>query len=458
MAKPISLNVGFIKGESVYDEVIEEILNHQGVIYTKITHEAKKPKQAFPCVILSSHSKEAYELASKICINEENVIIANKMIPLEGILRALSGVEDNLSDPMFPFVNQHEEHLIQKLIDIYSKLNLPFIQKGFWPSFAKACLVLTHDVDWLYYSPFHLVVLRRRPLHKFLKLAFNSVFFKKNYGDNISYVVQEEEKRGLKSSFYFIPKYKFSLNFANAVELLRDKGFEIGFHAYYADKDKCKLESQKLMLENNVKTQVKGVRQHELKFSVPTTWKIEEEIGLSYDLTFFYNDKFGFRSGICLPYHPIDFDSGKKLSILEIPTSFMDFTVLRNRISYRQALEILNRLIVTIEKFNGVFTVCFHNTYLNEETFPEICRLYAEILDYAKEKKFWASTALECYSWWIKRENAEIKLGLKGNKVEIETSTYPLPLTLSFGKEKENLELTERLSEIDLHYRKKDDQ
>jgi len=450
--KLTTLNIGFIKGGSIYDEVVEEILNHQGVVFTKVKDKGSQLRQVFPCVILSSHTDETYELASKLCLNEDNIIIVDQEIPLEKILHALSGKTEDLEDPRFPFINQHEKILVEKIASKYYELKLPFIQKWFWPSFSKACCVLTHDVDWLRYSPFHKVVFRRRPLHKFLRLAFNSLIFKRDYGNNVPSIIREEEERKLKSSFYFIAEYQPQLqqNFMEALKLLKRKGFEIGLHGYYAHEDEEKLKSQKEKLENHVKAEVKGIRQHGLKFSAPRTWEIEEKVGLLYDLTFHYNDKFGFRGGVCFPYHPINLDQGKRFAILEIPTSFIDYTVLHNQMSYEEAAKTANRLLETVEKFNGAFVVCFHNTYLNKETFTEINRLYTDILDYVKENRFWVPTAWECCSWWIRREKSKIEISLKGEKAKIETSTHPLPLIIGTEKEKSKLEIKQKISEIDL--------
>jgi len=454
--KLTTLNVGFIKGESVYDEVVEEILNHQGIIFTKIKGKNIPDESRFPCIILTSYTDENYELASKLCLNEENIVIVDREVSLERILRALSGESEASENSTVPFINEYEKSLVETIARKFYELNLPLIQKWFWPSFSKACCVLTHDVDWLHYSPFHRVVFKRTFLHKFLKLVFNYLVFGINYGNNIHSIIREEEKRGLKSSFYLIPGYpKSQQDFMDALNLLRSKGFEIGLHGYYAHEDQEKLKRQKEALESYSKIGVKGIRQHGLKFSVPYTWKIEEKVGFFYDLTFHYNDKFGFRGGTCFPYHPINLDQEKRFTILEIPTCFIDYTVLYNQMSYAEALRTARELLKTVENFNGVFVACFHNTYLNEETFAEIKKLYKDLLDYAKKNGFWVPTAWECCSWWVRREKAEIKIVLKGNKAKIETYTHPLPVTISTQEEMVKVEIKQKTLEINLRDKRK---
>lgn len=451
MSNITTLNVGLIKSGTIYDEVVKEILAHQGIIFTEINKNSKTTPQTFPCVIASQREK-THKLASKLCSSKENIIIANETLPLDNILKALSGEHENLENPLHPYVNEYEASFIQKIAKKYWELNLPFVQKWYWPNFADACCVLTHDIDWLYYSPFHRAVFKRRPLYKFLKLALNSLLLKKNYGDNISYVIEEEEKRNFKSSFYFTAKYgpKNEKNFTKILEILRNKEFEIGLHGYYSHVEADKLKRQKETLEKIAGIPVEGIRQHELNFSVPQTWRIEEQSGFSYDLTFFFNKKLGFRSGLCLPYHPIDKTENKKLNILEIPTSFMDFTVLHNYMSYEETVRNANKILKTVEDFNGVFLTCFHNTYLNEETFPEICDLYKHLLDYVKAKNYWVATAKECCSWWIKREQSQINITVEGKLLKGHTSTYPLPLVINSKGKKRKIEIGKSYFEIKL--------
>jgi peptidoglycan/xylan/chitin deacetylase (PgdA/CDA1 family) len=430
------LNVGFVGSSNILDEVVTEVLNHQGILFKEI-RKATKADKKFPCVVLSRHEDSSYELARKHCEDEDGIVIAEKQLPLTTVLNALAGkVYGSLSDPMYPEINQYEIKLLNEIREKYRALNVPFVRKWFWPNFMKACCVLTHDVDWLYYSPWHFAVIRKKSILQLIKLAYQAVIHKRNYGNNIREIVSKEKARNVRSTFCFLKRAReltyygvYQQEFLDMLRILRKEGFEIGLHgssSSYRDLDILKIEKDKL--ERYADATVKGVRQHELNFLTPLTWEYQEKAGFGYDLTFSYNKRIGFRSGLCFPYHPIDLANSRKFSLLEIPTSFMDWTVLSR--TYNELLGILEELEQAVNEFNGCLVMNFHNTYLNEETFPEMEKFYVHILDDLKEQSYWFATAEQCYAWWTKRENAKIDAIAKDGVIKGKTSYYPIPLAV----------------------------
>jgi hypothetical protein len=150
----------------------------------------------------------------------------------------------------------------------------------------------------------------------------------------------------------------------------------------------------------------RGLRYHILKFSPPSTWELESTAGLEYDATFYYNEYFGFRSGVCFPFRPFSKDS--RLPILELPTGYMDWTSLHKVQDARAQLDTLERTRKAIERYHGVFVANFHNTYLNKDTFPNIYATFNSLLQSAKNEKYWVATAKQCSDWWRLRANEQI--------------------------------------------------
>jgi hypothetical protein len=430
------LSVGLVKND-IYGEIVKEILNHQGVLFEEISSKRRVPKK-FPCVVLPTFSDEKYELAKKNCLNENGIIIADEEILLEEILRRFAG-ESEAPGELFshPDINRFELKLLETMKGVFFNQGLVFLKKWFWPDFRRACCVLTHDVDWFYYSPWHRAVFRRRTVPQLVNLAYNSIMRKKNYGNNIPEIVQLEKQKGFRSSFYFLPKYYRSFeDFLLTLELLRAERFETGLHGYYSHDDFDKLLDQKGTLEKHVGSEVKGIRQHELRFVAPITWECEEKAGFLYDLTFHFNKKFGFRAGTCFPYHPFNLEKRIKLRILEMPTSIIDWTILFRKLSAEKALKIIRETESVVESFNGLLLTCFHNTYINRKTFPEIVEIYTQLLEDVYKKGYWVTTALECCLWWLEREKAHIVAEVKNNKVIGRTSALKMPVVVETPDEK----------------------
>lgn len=440
----VSLNVGLVCDDSIYAEVLKEILNHQGILYKEIRKNSKT-REKFSCIILARCTDENYELALRYCEAKNAILIVEKEIPLKFILLAFEGkIERSQNDLLYPIVNFYETILLEKIREVHYAFGLPFVRKWFWPNFYDVCCVITHDIDWLHYSPWHWAILRGKSILQLIRLAYQSIVRRRNFGNNVSEIISRETRKNIRSSFFFLHKYK-EINqreFLGNFKELQEHGFGIGLHGYYSHDDLVRLKEQKATLEKYVKTEVKGIRQHELNFLTPLTWKYEEEAGFTHDLTFSYNKKFGFRSGICLPYHPINILENRRFSIIEMPTPFMDWTVLHKRMNYEEAKRMFAMIRKNVEKFNGLLVTCFHNTYLNKETFPEINKLYSSILADLSQRNYWITTANECYKWWLQRENTEVGLALKGEFISGRTTACPIPLIVENAKgEKKYVEI-----------------
>ena len=424
------LNAGLVGSGDIFDEVVVEVLNHQGIFFKEIREETRKDEK-FPCVILSRYVDSNYEVARKHCENEDSIVIAEKQMPLNTVLNALGGKFDGSpTDLMHPMTNQHEIQLLTKIREKYHALNLPFVRKWFWPNFFEACCILTHDVDWLHYSPWHFAVIRNKSILQLIKLAYQALIHRRDYGNNIPGIVSKEKQRNVRSTFFFLANYDaYQQEFLKILKILRKEKIEIGLHGSFSSyKNLDLLKTEKDKLEGYVNAKLKGVRQHELNFLTPLTWEYQEKAGFAYDLTFYYSTRFGFRSGLCFPYHPIDIAKSKKFSLLEIPTSFMDWTVLSK--TYDELLKILEKLEQVVEKYKGCLAMNFHNTYLNGETFPEMEKFYAHVLDDLKERNYWLTTAEECYAWWTKRENTRVDATIRDNVIKGKTSGHPLPVII----------------------------
>lgn len=401
----IDLTLGVVTDGSISGEILFELLDHQGISYREVDGMAKPA--TYPVVLLSRYSDRMHAMALKACKEEQNVLVAGRVVALEEVesrFRGRSVAEDNFE----LVVNKEEERLASAIRNAYFAAGLPFVRKWFWPQMSAAGCVLSHDVDWFEYSPFHKGVLKQsiNPA-RISRMSYNRLLKGRDYGWNIPEIVELERSYGYNSTFFFQAAYGRNDPFlSQSAEILKAESFEIALHgARTSHKNPDSLSDELDQLSKKTGHRPRGVRNHILKFEVPRTWEIQASEGLQYDATFYFNRFFGFRAGICFPYHPI---SDSRLPILELPTSYMDWTSLHRGQGSKEQLETLERTSKKVEEFHGVLVVNFHNTYLNETTFPTVYRSYTWLLDEVKARGYWVATAEACARWWNFRASARI--------------------------------------------------
>jgi len=408
------------------DEVLAEMLEHQGVPFEEISSESTSGfSLRFPITVMSHGPADGPALQQGSFMGRqglsatrtvtgngsaENVVVADEIVDFEKIAKLLRGERDNRKDNFDLEVNVAERKLLTCLAERMDDLGLPLVLKSNWPGGAKACCVLTHDVDWLSFSPFHKVVLKglKNKPSRLPGLVYGGAVRGKNFGWNIPEIIELEKRYGYRSTFLMMTRYTEAKSLlAKSIELMRSSGCEIALHG--SESSHLSVEALKAELElfrAEVGRYPKGVRNHILKFKAPYTWEYQAELGLEYDATFGYNRYFGFRGGVCFPYHP--FNESGRLPIIELPTGFMDWTALhrkRDASAFGSYLETARR---RVEEFNGLLVVNFHNTYLNGKTFPSILSEYEALLEKVTEEKYWVATAAECAAWWRKRASARL--------------------------------------------------
>jgi hypothetical protein len=283
-----------------------------------------------------------------------------------------------------PIVNEHID-LIWRWIDSF---NLDYTRKKWWgdKEFA-ACL--THDVDIIQKhkkfrnilrSSANLIFKQRKPLKAIINFANYFKGYKKDPYYTFDYMINLEKAYGYRSSFYFmsggnseVDNY-YDINDKKIINLIKEvenEGCEAGYHCSFNSYNKFEmLKDEKEKINNIVNSKVFGCRQHYLRFKAPYTWRIQEKAGLLYDTTLSYADAEGFRCGTCFPFRPYDLLENRILDLWEIPLIVMDGS-LQNP-DYRgytteQGLEETKKLIDTIKKHNGVFTMLYHNSSFDSD-------------------------------------------------------------------------------------------
>lgn len=303
----------------------------------------------------------------------------------------------------FPYYFSKNRNIMDPVVSKY------LFENGYhssYPDEKKFAVCLTHDIDAV--------------CQKFTGCAFQSLksTIQGNYKDSIQYalstidkknhpfwnfkhIMEIETKYNAKSSFYFLAlekgehDYNYKVqDMAKEILNISDNGWEVGLHGghkSYNDLDKMKIE--KKLLEDVTGKEIVGYRNHFLKFRMPDTWEFLSKAGFKYDATFGYADCVGFRNGMCYPFKPFNLNTNKEIDIVEIPLHIMDCTLLRDymRLDFEKSWQLTKQLIDSVEKYNGVLTVLWHNTFMEGDNL----KFYEKILKYCSDKNAWLTSGRE---------------------------------------------------------------
>jgi len=324
-------------------------------------------------------------------------------------------------------------YLYKPLVNIYvnfirflfAKTHKPI---DIWPNKKKFALVLTHDCDYIEMKRY-IELIRYIFMHKLcvnpIKLI-EIMFSQRQTFWNFDDWMKIEQKYGLKSTFFFcaikgsLLKYYFTspdpfynikkTKYRKLFNKLKNKNFEIGLHSsYQAYSSKKRFREERLKLMRFSKSEVLGNRHHYWHTSdnFIETVKIHQKVGFLYDTSLAFDHHSGFRRSICTPLKFFDIKTTKELDILEMPTALMDgqlFNLLKY--NYLQKKEsVIDALIDSVKKYNGMLIVDYHTRVLNKDFFPGWKKSYIYLLDKAtRGKDYYSDTILNIAKYWLNRE------------------------------------------------------
>lgn len=301
----------------------------------------------------------------------------------------------------FPYYASRNRDIFEPRVSQY------LVEHGYqvnYPDDAPFAVCLTHDIDAIYQSiaskglnAYHLFKQGNSPgaLKKLFQMRSRKLpFF------NFSSIMDLEEKYGAKSTFFFKAdrpgdqEYTYNIeDVETEVGAIIDRGWEVGLHGGHSTYlNPGEMKEKRERLEKVTGKPVIGYRNHYLRFLVPETWEYLSQAGFRYDSTLGYADCAGFRNGMCHPFRPFNLNMGKEIDILEIPLVVMDRTLdSYMRMDTKIGWEVIQKLIDTVEKCHGIFTILWHNAYTVGENF----KLYEKVLQYCDEKKAWMTNGEE---------------------------------------------------------------
>jgi hypothetical protein len=330
-----------------------------------------------------------------------------------------ASLQKRLEIVLKPVVNYYFEAILEGL-EVFCKLNkLPFQRS---PVFKNPVFALSHDIDMI--DAYHLFETgyKFKMLLKLVhspysrtdtwRVAFSSLyhflnpFSRKNPFWNFDFLMDSEAERGIRSSYYFLEKngthdnsrYHFrTKRIREMMNRLSEKGFEVGIHGtIQSATDQEAMNRTVANLRQAAPAKVEGIRQHYLKYRLPQTAQIQQKAGLSYDTTLGFAEHEGFRNSYCWPFKLYDFENDRALDLWQIPLAMMDVTMFGYRKMDFETIHLsIQELVGEVQKFNGIFSMLWHNSFFDEYEHPGITSFYLDQLDYIHSMKLEGITGRE---------------------------------------------------------------
>ena len=323
----------------------------------------------------------------KLVINVD--IIASAFFMLTRLEEPASSIQDDHGRfPALASFAFKQNFLDRPIIDEYGLILREWLKvaiPGWKPNSRIFSVQLSHDIDLIRYYKTNRATLRsiagdlfkrRIPKQAWQKMVAMIKPSRDPYYTAIQSLANISQESDLGNDvFYFMMSNPSSMEndynpqsprITRCIKTLQEQGFKIGLHAGYrtiCDPKQLSIEKERMdaiLGESNY-----GSRQHYLRFKVPTTWRIYEQVGLSYDSSMCYADHEGFRCGTCYPFLPFDVEQNREMKITEVPLIVMDQTLRRYRkLSPDQGEVQIMQLAKRCKRVGGTFTLLWHNSSL----------------------------------------------------------------------------------------------
>jgi len=316
-----------------------------------------------------------------------------------------------------PIVNYYFDFIIKGLKEFCKIHNLKFKKKNPYSPFA---FFLSHDVDkidtynfydFIYYLKVLFGLTKKdiplsKKIRKVAEYGFNYFFTRKNPNWDFDFLRSIEKKFDFTSTFYFLPKdlkhqdayYSFTeKRVQNLFKKLKAEDCEIGIHGTNRSATILKyLKSNISELEQAASVKVSGIRQHRLIFNMNITPYLHEDAGLFYDTSLAFAEHEGFKNSYCLPFKLYNFKEDRPFKTWEIPLNVMDGTLFDYRkLSMDDAFKSVQEILDETIKFNGVFSLLWHNGFFDEILHPGIKNFYFNLLEYINKNNVDSVTGFE---------------------------------------------------------------
>lgn len=208
--------------------------------------------------------------------------------------------------------------------------------------------------------------------------------------DTFDFLMNESEKIGVKSTFYFMPgkgikgdEYElFSAKIRSRMTQILENGHQIAMHPGFNtafDADLMEIEYSRI---KRIHPEINTSRQHYLQLNLPYHYRQLNQLGVKVDTSLGFKDRNGFRNSCCFAYPYFDPIDRKELKLTISSFALMDTVFLRRKWNVEEISKEFSRYATIISKYKGDFRFIWHNSNFN---LPEWRIMSAKYSDYLYE-------------------------------------------------------------------------
>lgn len=211
--------------------------------------------------------------------------------------------------------------------------------------------------------------------------------------DTFDYLMDESEKHGFTSEFYFIAAVngeydcEYDINNEEVVDIIRhisNRGHKVGMHGSYNVLNKPAVFRNELSRLEKICGKVQFNRSHYLRFDVPKSWQILADNNFTKSSNMGFSNKAGFRTSCCYSYPVFNILSRRTLQLVEQPLIVMESALVKDKVNHDAFFEEAIDLSHIVRKYNGEFTFLWHNSNLNLPEWEPFAKRYGEFLEAIK--------------------------------------------------------------------------
>ena len=189
----------------------------------------------------------------------------------------------------------------------------------------------------------------------------------------------------------------------NSVSQWMKDGFEIGLHpSYHAHTHPEYLRAERATLTRITGMAPISVRQHYLRFTMPSTPNLHLASGFRIDSTLGFAEAVGFRHSTCLPFKQFNIYSNRTLDLWEFPLTVMDSTLFnRQKLTVSEAIDKTKDLLQVCARFGGAGVLLWHNILWDEMDFPGWGQHFEEVIQWGAGSGAGIVSLVSALSDWL---------------------------------------------------------
>ncbi len=297
-------------------------------------------------------------------------------------------------------------------------------QTSAWPDGRPFALFLSHDIDQIHDRELFRILADINHIRRLLlnhergslghaaRRVMRALTRPKCAEADFQTILDLEGRHSFRSTWFLLhdhywarhgSRYSFVCPEIQAIcrRLLAAKG-ELGIHGgYYRFNNPVLYRDSIDAVEQHFGVRPAGIRNHLLRFSVPDTWRAQQQAGLVYDATYAQPRHLGPLENHHFPFYAYDPQPGHPINILEFPITIMDATVFRyHQLSGQAALDAAWSAIAPTIAAGGLVSLLWHNNYFNEPEYRDWQMVYEKLLEKLALRNPWCATGKEINDWW----------------------------------------------------------